>query len=82
MSKYKIVRKLDKFDMEAEAEGNSIRFMKKNAGAGVVGRRILKQRNGESRGASIAGNKRVTTITKDQVKVMKEYCPNWSGKTY
>ena len=68
------VRTLDPLDLEACREGDAIRSFKTSfGGKQPVGKRIAKMRKGETRGAAIIGNKRVTNLIKDHTAALNKY---------
>lgn len=70
----KRLRDLDVLDKEACAEGDAIKAFKTNfGGKTVLGRRLTKSKNSESRGKTIVGNKRVTNLIKDHNAALAKY---------
>lgn len=65
-------RSLDRFDLEAEAEGNARRRMS-DAAPSAIGRRSLRDGNKRSRGAAIVGCHRVEKFTEDHTNAVKKY---------
>jgi hypothetical protein len=63
---------MDKFDLEAEAEGNARRRMV-DAGPATIGRRSLRDGSKRSRGAAIVGCHRVEKFTVDHTNAVKKY---------
>lgn len=65
-------RTMDKFDLEAEAEGNARRRMV-DAAPATLGRRSLRDGNKRSRGAAIVGCHRVEKFTEDHAAAVNKY---------
>lgn len=65
-------RSMDKFDLEAEAEGAARRKMV-DVGPATVGRRSLREGSKRSRGAAIVGCHRVEKFTVDHTNAVKKY---------
>ena len=73
-SNVKSLRVLDVLDRVACAEGDAIKSFKTNfGGKTILGRRLVKSQNSESRGKAIVGNKRVTNLTKDHKAALAKY---------
>lgn len=64
---------LDDIDRSSEAEGAAMKEFNDNYATESRGKRLLKMRAKESRGAAIVGVKRVNKFTKDHNEAVEKY---------